>query len=182
VVIGGGAAACESITRLRALGADEVTLMHRGSQVLKTMEPSAGDFRAASLRRGGITVRLDTTVTRVSRQDAQDVGVGHLHGGAVTVTLDNGDQLEADELVVAVGRRGGAEDIGLETIDLAAQNGYLEVDERLNVVGTEWLYATGDMTGRALLTHMARYRARVADEAITARARRKSLPEPRTTV
>ncbi|SNT66228.1 dihydrolipoamide dehydrogenase [Asanoa hainanensis] len=169
VVIGGGAVACESVTWLRALGA-EATLVHRGPTLLKTMEPFARDFAARHLAEAGITVLLDTNVTRVKRPDAENSGVGRLHGGPVTVTLDNGDQVEADELVVAVGRRGGTDDIGLETVGVAAPHGYLDVDDQLTVVGTDWLYATGDLTGRALLTHMAKYQARIAGDAITARA------------
>ncbi len=145
------------------------------------MEPFAGDFAQRHLAEAGVAVRLNTNVTRVSRPDARDLGVGQIHGGPVTVTLDNGDKLEADEVVVAVGRRGGTDDIGLETVDITAPHGYLDVDDQLTVVGTDWLYATGDLTGRALLTHMAKYQARVAGEAITARALGKSLTERLTT-
>ncbi|HEV7708021.1 MAG TPA: NAD(P)/FAD-dependent oxidoreductase [Asanoa sp.] len=177
VVIGGGPVACEAITWLHALGVEEATLVHRGSQLLKTMEPFASDFAARHLAEAGVAVRLNTNVTRVSRPDAQDRGVGHPHGGPVTVTLDNGGQIEADEFVVAVGRRGGTDDIGLETVDIPAPHGYVAVDDQCTVVGTDWLYATGDLTGRALLTHMAKYQARIAGEAITARALGKSLTE-----
>jgi len=177
VVIGGGAVALESVTWLRALGAEEATVVHRGPTLLKTMEPFAQDFASRHLADAGITVRLDTNVTRVDRPEAKNQGVGRIHGGPVTVTLDNGDQLEADEVVVAVGRRGGTGDIGLETVDVQAPHGYLDVDEHLNVVGTDWLYATGDLTGRALLTHMAKYQARIAGDTITARAAGAPLTE-----
>jgi pyruvate/2-oxoglutarate dehydrogenase complex dihydrolipoamide dehydrogenase (E3) component len=169
VVLGGGPVACEAITWLHALGA-QATLVHRGPSLLRTMEPFASDFALRHLAEAGVTVRLDTTITRVDRQEAQDLGVGRIHGGPVTVTLDNGDQLEADELVVAVGRVGGAADIGLETVNIPTPSGYVDVDDHLNVRGTDWLYATGDLTRLALLTHMAKYQARVAGETITARA------------
>ncbi|GIF47100.1 dihydrolipoamide dehydrogenase [Asanoa ferruginea] len=170
VVVGGGPVACEAVTWLHALGVEETTLVHRGPRLLTMMEPFASDFAARHLTLAGVDLRLGTSVTGVSREDAQDRGVGRIHGGPVTVTLDDGSQLEADELVVAVGRRGGTDDIGLETVDIPAPHGYVEVDDQCAVVGTDWLYATGDLTGRALLTHMAKYQARVAGEAITARA------------
>ncbi|MEV0718437.1 FAD-dependent oxidoreductase [Asanoa sp. NPDC050611] len=178
VVVGGGPVACESVTWLRALGAKEVTLVHRGPRLLTTMEPFAGDFALRHFADAGITVRLNTNAVRFNRQRARDSGVGHIHGGTVTVTLDDGDQIEADELVVAVGRRGGTDDIGLETVGVETAHGYVDVDDQLRVVGTDWLYATGDLTGRALLTHMAKYQARIAGEAITARALGRSLTDP----
>ena len=44
--------------------------------------------------------------------------------------------------------------------------GYLEVDDQLRVGGSDWLYAIGDVNGRALLTHMGKYQARIAADAI----------------
>ncbi|GIF73339.1 dihydrolipoyl dehydrogenase family protein [Asanoa siamensis] len=177
VVLGGGPVATEAVTWLRALGAD-TTLVHRGPRLLKTMEPFVGEFAARHLAEAGVTLRLDTTVTRVRRPDARQRGIGHLHGGPVTVTLDNGDEIEADEIVVALGRTGGTDDIGLESVGIPAPHGYLDVDDQLTVVGTDWLYAVGDLTGLALLTHFAKYQARVAGEVITARALGRSLTEP----
>ena len=76
--------------------------------------------------------------------------------------------------MVAVGRRPGTADVGLDTIGLGDQAGrFLEVDDRFRVQGVdgECLYAVGDCNGRALLTHMGKYQARQAGAAIVARAR-----------
>ena len=85
-----------------------------------------------------------------------------MHGGAVTVSF--GDRsITVDEVVVATGRTPTSADIGLETVgvDVSGSRGYVKTDDQLAVLGVpgEWLYAVGDITGRALLTHMGKYQA-----------------------
>src|SRR5262249_7483800 len=76
-----------------------------------------------------------------------------------------GSTLEAGEVLAAFGRRHPTEDGGLETVGLQP-GGPLHVDESLRVPGFDWLYAIGDVNGRALLTHMGKYQARLAADAI----------------
>ena len=61
--------------------------------------------------------------------------------------------------------RARTEGIGLETVGIAAER-WLEVDDQLRVDGSDWLYAIGDVNGRALLTHMGKYQARIAADHI----------------
>jgi len=77
----------------------------------------------------------------------------------------------ADEVVVATGRVPNTEDIGLDTVGLRP-GGYIRVDDHQCVqeANGNWLYAIGDVCGRALLTHMGKYQARIAGEVIAARA------------
>lgn len=170
VVLGGGVVACEAATWLRGLGA-EVTVVHRGERLLSKNEPFAGKFVGEALRRSGVTLLLSRHVGAVEREGVQDTGEGLVHGGEVKVTLDDGSVLVADELVVALGRTPNTDDIGLETVGLAP-GGYLDVDDHQGVraVPGDWLYAIGDVCGRALLTHMGKYQARIAGEVIAARA------------
>jgi dihydrolipoamide dehydrogenase len=86
----------------------------------------------------------------------------------VTLRLAGGDELRGDELLVAVGRRPRTDSIGLETVGVEP-GGYLETDDQLRVDGRDWLYAVGDVNGRALLTHMGKYQARLAADAILGR-------------
>ena len=73
--------------------------------------------------------------------------------------------VEAAELLVAVGRKPRTAAIGLESIGVEpGEGGFLETDDRLRVGGREWLYAVGDVNGRALFTHMGKYQAWVAAE------------------
>ena len=84
--------------------------------------------------------------------------------GTVTVELEGGDSITADELLVATGRKLNTDDIGLDTVGLEPGKP-VEVDDSMRAAG-DWLYAIGDANGRALLTHMGKYQARVAADVI----------------
>ncbi|KOX01914.1 MULTISPECIES: dihydrolipoyl dehydrogenase family protein [unclassified Streptomyces] len=170
VILGGGVVACEAATWLHGLGA-EVTVVHRGERLLARNEPFAGTLVGEELHNAGVRLRLGQSMSQVKRSEARDTGEGRVHGGEVSVTLDDGTTIVADEVVVAAGRTPNTDDIGLETVGLSA-GGFLDVDEQQAVRETDgtWLYAIGDVCGRALLTHMGKYQARIAGEAIAARA------------
>ena len=171
VVVGGGVVACECVTWLTGLGAQEVTIVENEPHLLARNEPFAGELVASALKERGVQVVLGRHVVRAARQRATANGEGFVHGGEVTVSLDDGTELMADEVVVAAGRTPNSDDIGLGSVGVSANaHGYLDVDDHLNVPGTEWLYAVGDLCGRALLTHMGKYQARIAGDVIAARA------------
>ncbi|MBC7302424.1 MAG: NAD(P)/FAD-dependent oxidoreductase [Nocardia sp.] len=174
-VIGGGVVACETATWLAGLGAEQVTLLVRGDRLLPRNEPFASELVLRGLRDTGVvTVRFHTEPLLVSRRDPEDTGVGRIHGGCVTVVLDDGE-LEVDELVVATGRTPATANLGLDAVGL--EPGYLDVDDQLTVRGVpgDWLYAVGDVNHRAALTHMGKYQARVCGDVIAARAEGKPL-------
>jgi pyruvate/2-oxoglutarate dehydrogenase complex dihydrolipoamide dehydrogenase (E3) component len=180
-VVGAGPVACESATWLRGLGAD-VTLVVRGGAFLSGMEPFVSDIVLRGFQRAGVDVRFRTTLATVSRPDARDTGTGWMHGGPLTLELSDSTRLEVDELVIATGRRANSDDLGLDTVGVRTSHGFVDVDEHMGVAGVEWLYAIGDLTGRALLTHMGKYEARIAGEVIVARAQGRPLTaSPATT-
>jgi len=170
VVIGGGPVGCEMAQALHALGAEETTIMDVTDRLLPRHEPFAGQLVAQSFRESGIDVRVGRTVASVERPIA---------GGPVTVRADDGSPLEADEILVAAGRRPNVAGIGLETAGLAP-DGPVSVDATMRATGVPggWLYAAGDVNGRNLLTHMGKYQARVCADVIAARA--KGQPEDRS--
>jgi pyruvate/2-oxoglutarate dehydrogenase complex dihydrolipoamide dehydrogenase (E3) component len=151
-VLGGGVVGVEMSQAWAALGS-QVTLVHRGERLIEREEPFAGAQVADALRDYGVDVRLRTSVASVSRN------------GAVGVELEGGGSVEADELLVAIGRTPRTSDVGLETVGLEPGK-HVQVDESLRVPGNDWLYAVGDVNGRALLTHMGKYQARLAADAI----------------
>jgi dihydrolipoamide dehydrogenase len=176
VVIGGGVVACEAVTWLHGLGVAQITVVEGSQRLLGKNEPFAGDLVKQRFDDAGISVRLGTRAVSASRSVVTDSGVGHVHGGEVTITLDSGESVVADEVVVAAGRTPNSTDIGLESVGLKT-GGFVPVDDHLTVEGVsgEWLYAVGDLCGRALLTHMGKYQARLAGEVIAARAAGKPL-------
>jgi pyruvate/2-oxoglutarate dehydrogenase complex dihydrolipoamide dehydrogenase (E3) component len=171
IVIGGGVVACEMAQAMHGLGARQTTVLVRGGELLGKMEPFAGELLAQSFADSGIDVRLHTGVVRVERPEP---------GGKVTVHLTEGPPIEADELLVATGRRVATRDLGLGTVGLP-DDAPVKVDDSLLATDVEggWLYAVGDINGRALLTHMGKYQARVCGDVIAARAHGDDLPAMR---
>jgi pyruvate/2-oxoglutarate dehydrogenase complex dihydrolipoamide dehydrogenase (E3) component len=154
IVLGGGPVGSELAQAWSTLGT-KVTLVEGGERVLAREEPFAGEQVAAALRgKHGVDVRTGAHAKRVAAT-----------GGGVEVELDAGGRIEAAELLVAVGRKPRTEGIGLGSIGVEpGKGGFLETDSAMRVGGSEWLYAVGDVTGRALFTHMGKYQAWVAAE------------------
>jgi dihydrolipoamide dehydrogenase len=176
VVIGGGVVACEAVTWLHGLGAEEVTVIETAPRLLGRNEPFAGDLIAERFRAAGIGVYLGAGVEQVDRPDAKDTGEGHLRGGPVRVRLSDGTEISADEIVVATGRTPNSDDLGLDRVGVTPNRaGFVDVDDHLTVPGTPWLYAIGDLCGRALLTHMGKYQGRIVGDVIAARAAGRDL-------
>ncbi|MFD3515614.1 dihydrolipoyl dehydrogenase family protein [Streptomyces sp. NPDC058657] len=164
VVVGGGVVGVEMATAWQALGS-QVTVLVRGEGLLPKMEPFAGEHIARALQEAGATVRTGASVAAVDR-----------HGATLTVTLEGGEKIEAEEILFAVGRAPRTDDIGLETVGLKPGS-WLDVDDSCRVADSEWLYAVGDANHRALLTHQGKYQARIAGDAIGARALGKPVDD-----
>lgn len=159
-VLGGGVAGVELAFAFASLGS-RVTLLARGG-VLAREEPFVGELVADALGEAGAQVRVGVAPRRVEREAGSPEA-----RGLVRIELDDGGTVEADELLVATGRRPNLDGLGLDTVGVAPNA--LEVDDTMLVAGTDWLYAVGDANGRAPVTHQGKYQARVAGEAIAAR-------------
>ncbi|MBV9944256.1 MAG: NAD(P)/FAD-dependent oxidoreductase, partial [Solirubrobacterales bacterium] len=176
-MIGGGVVACEATTWLQGLGAREITMIEPEAALLAHLEPFVGELIAERFRELGIEVLLRTRVDAVERPSAEVTGVGRIHGGPARVT-GGGSTFEVDEVVVAAGRTPATSELGLESVgvDVKGSHGYLQTDDHMAVQGAPgWLYAIGDVCGRALLTHMGKYQGRIAGDVIAARAERRPL-------
>ena len=156
-ILGGGVVGSEMATLFASFGT-EVTVIAR-SGLLGGMEPFAGEAVAGALTEAGVDVRTGVEVERVVRDDAGDV----------VLTLSDGTNVRASEVLVATGRVPRTGDIGLETVGLEPGD-WLDVDDTMRVRGRDWLYAVGDVNHRALLTHQGKYQARAAGDVIAARA------------
>jgi dihydrolipoamide dehydrogenase len=165
-IVGGGGVGVEMASAWQGLGAS-VTLLARDTGLLPRMEPFAGELVARGLAEAGVDVRIGVTVTGVRRPGGT---------GPITLLLDDGGELEADEALFATGRAPLTDDIGLETVGLTPGS-WLEVDGTCQVLALNegWLYAVGDVNHHALLTHQGKYQARIAGNAIAARAAGRPL-------
>ncbi len=167
-ILGGGVVGCELAQAWSSLGA-RVALVEALPRLLAREEPFAGEQVADRLRARDVDVRLEVKAVAASR--AED--------GTFTLTLEDGGELHSDELLVAVGRRPHTDELGLESVDLKPGAG-IEVDDRMRVPGRDWLYAIGDVNGRALLTHAGKYQARIAADVIRGRDVRAIADGPGT--
>jgi dihydrolipoamide dehydrogenase len=152
VILGGGVVGVELGRAWASLGT-RVTVVEGGPRLIAREEPFASELVESALGEGGVDVRTGSRAVSVSRD------------GAVTVELENGAKATGAELLVAVGRRPATSAIGLETIGLEP-GAPLRVGEDLCSAEHDWLYAIGDANGRALLTHMGKYQARIAADVI----------------
>jgi pyruvate/2-oxoglutarate dehydrogenase complex dihydrolipoamide dehydrogenase (E3) component len=167
LVLGGGAIGLELAQAFRRLGSREVTVVEAADRVLAREEPFAGEQVAAALAAEGVAVLTGTSLQAARR------GLDGSVQATVAAAGGPSRELTGDELLVAVGRRPATADLGLELLaaDGLAPGRYVEVDDQLRAVAVPagWLYAVGDCNGRALLTHMGKYQARIAADVILGR-------------
>jgi dihydrolipoamide dehydrogenase len=159
IVLGGGPVGSELSQAWASLGT-KVTLVEGEDHLLGREEPFAGEEVAQSLRgRFGVDVRVGELVESVR---------SGLSG--VIATLKGGGEVEAEEILVAVGRKPHTEAIGLDSIGVETdEHGFLSTDDRLRVGERDWLYAIGDVNGRSLFTHVGKYQAWVVAENLLGR-------------
>ena len=157
LVLGGGAVGAEMAQALRRLGAEEVTVVEAGDRLLAREEPFAGDEVQAAFEAEGITVAHRRQAGRRLRRRRRR----HRARSTTAATIDRrrdprGRRPPPDHRRHRPGdRRPGAGPL-------------VEVDDQLRASGVAggWLYAVGDCNGRALLTHMGKYQARLAGDVI----------------
>jgi pyruvate/2-oxoglutarate dehydrogenase complex dihydrolipoamide dehydrogenase (E3) component len=168
-ILGGSAVGAEMAQAYSSLGA-KVTLIEAEERLLPREEPFAGEELREALLERGVKIHLGVSAKAVHRDEE-----------SITLILDKGERIEADEILVAVGRRPLTGDLGLESVGLEPGRS-IEVDDTLRVKGMPWLFAVGDVNGRSLLTHMGKYQARIASTAIAggdARVIREASIAPR---
>jgi dihydrolipoamide dehydrogenase len=158
LVLGGGAIGAEMAQAFRRLGTEEVTVVEGADRLLAREEPFAGEEVRASFQAEGIEVITGARMAKVRREGTD---------GPVTGALEDGREVTADQILVAVGRRANTNDVGFDTVGLEPGK-YLSVDDRLRATGVDgdWLYAVGDVAGLALFTHMGKYQGRLVGDVI----------------
>jgi pyruvate/2-oxoglutarate dehydrogenase complex dihydrolipoamide dehydrogenase (E3) component len=150
VILGGGPVGVELAQLFTRFGS-EVTLVHRGEHLISREDRAVGELIEAVLREEGTDVRLGVRATEVVAE-----------GGSRRVTLDDGSEASATELLVATGRRPRVAGIGLEAVGIRT-DGPIAVDDRCRAGDGVW--AIGDVTGVMPFTHVGMYQGRtVADD------------------
>jgi glutathione reductase (NADPH) len=143
VVVGAGYIACEFASIFQGLGS-QVTLVHRGPQLLRGFDAEAATFLATEMQKKGVTIRLQTTISACEKV-----------GDVQRVTLSNGDVIDADTVLHATGRRPNTSGLGVAEVGIELSNdGAVPVDDHLQT-RVPSIYALGDLVGRKALTPVA---------------------------
>jgi dihydrolipoamide dehydrogenase len=158
LVLGGGAIGAEMAQAMRRLGSEEVTVVEGLDRLLAREEQFASEEVKEAFEAEGIRVITGAKMTAAGRPGGD---------APLRATLEDGTAIEADEILVAVGRKPNTGDLGIETVGLEPGQP-VAVDERLRATGVAggWLYAVGDCNGLSLLTHIGKYQARIAGDVI----------------
>ena len=150
LVVGGGPVGCELAQCFARFGS-EVTLLHRGAQLLPREDADAAAIVEGALRRDGVRVMLNATITRVYKRGVDIV---------VAVRHDAGDaEFVGDELLVAIGRAPNVERLGLELAGVSCTPAGVTVDDRFRTTNAR-VYAAGDVCSPLQFTHAADFQAR----------------------
>ena len=157
LILGGGPVGVEMAQVFARFGT-EVTIVEGEERLLPREAPEVGEALAKTLPGDGIGLRLGAFASSTSWD------------GDYVLSFDDGEQLHAEKLLVATGRRPRIGDIGLDTVGIEPGKQGIEVDERLRA--SDGIWAIGDATGVALFTHLGKYQARIAARDILGREAR----------
>jgi dihydrolipoamide dehydrogenase len=143
VVIGGGAIGCEFASTFADLGS-EVTILEALPKILPGLDSDVANVVVRSFKKKKIDIRTGVMVTGHTPTD----------GGGTVVAFGEGETLETDAVVVSVGRRPYADELGLEGTGVVVnERGFVEVDEYCRT-GEPGVFAIGDLIDTPQLAHV----------------------------
>ena len=154
IILGAGVEGCECASLFSGLGT-QVTMVELQAAVLPLEDEEVSVLMVRELKKRGVDVRTGTTIQETQVRD-----------GLVVANLKDGSTVEAEMLLVSIGRGFQSRDIGAEAAGIAlGKRGEILVDDRMetNVPG---VYAIGDVVGKAMLAHVASAQGKVAVENI----------------
>ena len=143
VIAGGGYIAVEFAGIFSGLGVD-TTLLYRGDKILRGFDDDVRDHLTVEMKKKGIDVVTGQVFTKIEK-----------HGDVLQGTLTNGEVLEAEQIMFAIGRSPYTQGLGLEHAGVETRaNGAIKVDE-YSQTNVDHIYAVGDVTDRVALTPVA---------------------------
>jgi pyruvate/2-oxoglutarate dehydrogenase complex dihydrolipoamide dehydrogenase (E3) component len=150
LIVGGGAIGIEFAQIFRRFGA-RVSVVEMADQIIGSEDAAVVESIQAVLSEEGIDIRTGWRVTSVRREG---------NGRAAVIKHSSGatEQILADEIFIASGRRGNIEGLDLEAAGVATRNSFIEVDRYLQTSSPR-IWAVGDVHGGLQFTHVAAYEA-----------------------
>ena len=148
IIIGGGVIGMEFASLYNSIGC-EVHVVEMMPEILGAMDSEVSAMLRGQYMKKGVHFHLSCRVTRVE-------------GHAVTFTDSEGAEhtLEADKILLSVGRRAVTKGFGLETLGVELERGAIKTDLKMRT-NVEGVYAAGDVTGFSMLAHTASREAEV---------------------
>lgn len=158
VVVGAGAVGCEFASLFNAFGS-KVTLVEFMDRILPGQSREASKKLELIFKKNGIDVITGVKVESASK------------GGPLHINLSNGTAIDADKVLVSVGRVPNTGSLGLEKADISVRDGRIFVDEYLRATGN--IFAIGDCVSGPQLAHKASYDGMLACDNIKGGQRRR---------
>jgi pyruvate/2-oxoglutarate dehydrogenase complex dihydrolipoamide dehydrogenase (E3) component/uncharacterized membrane protein YdjX (TVP38/TMEM64 family) len=147
LILGAGPIGCELGQAFARLGS-QVTMVDKGQFLMPREDEDVSTLVAAAMVAEGVNHIPNRSISKFE-----------IFNGSNIAQLDNGDVVEFDALLLAIGREGNTENLGLENVDLATDgNGFLAVDEYLQTE-CPTIYACGDVIGGYQFTHVSSHEA-----------------------
>lgn len=142
LILGGGYVGCE-FASMYALFGSKVIMVQGGSQLLRREDPDVAVEVAEILTDQGVEIRLNARATAVR----------HNGDGEVFVILEDGSQVDGDDLLLATGRTPLTADLGLAAAGVEiTDRGFIQVDDHLHT-SADHVWAAGDVAGSPQFTH-----------------------------
>ena len=143
MVCGGGYIAVEFAGIFNGLGSD-VTLVYRRDRILRGFDDDLRDKLTEAMQKKGVTITTETVVRSIEKTNT-----------GLTVTLTNGDQVEVDQIMFAIGRRPNTEGLRLDRVGVQLSSSGAVCVDSYSKTNIDSIYAVGDVTDRINLTPVA---------------------------
>lgn len=150
VVVGGGYIGCEFASLFAELGV-KVTIIEALDSIVKAQGAKISKFLTDTFLKKGVQIKTNTKVSSISSKD-----------DSVTVHLDSGETLLADKALISIGRKVVSDTMDIHKAGLKPEkSGILKVNDYMETE-VPGIYAIGDVTGKAMLAHVASHQGVVA--------------------
>jgi glutathione reductase (NADPH) len=143
IIVGGGYIAVEFAGIFNGMGVD-TTLLYRGPLFLRGFDQDVREALADEMQKKGIKVKFESNIAEIEKTDDQ-----------LVATLEDGEQLNAGQIMYATGRKPMTDNLGLETVSIELDDEKaIKVNEQYQT-NVPSIYAIGDVTNRVNLTPVA---------------------------
>ena len=143
IVAGGGYIACEFASIFHGLGV-ETTQLYRGEMILRGFDDEVRGLAQAEMRRQGVNIVLGASIAKIEKR-----------GELYVCTLSNGEIVETDLVMMALGRTPNTEGLGLERAGVKVGEDNAIIVDPFSQTNVPSIYAVGDVTNRTNLTPVA---------------------------